>query len=451
MGKVSYKNPKEADKKAKKVFDTLNGVVAEMAKDPSAFVVAPGRDFTRNRTLPFERMLKIILGMGGQSLNKELAGYFMEENDFATKSAFVQQRDKILPEALRHLLHRFNEMSSDDETYEGYHLYACDGTSVNVPKNPANKETHVISNKNSDGFNQYHLNALYDILNKTFVDAVLQGVRAIDEPKAAIAMINNLQVKGKAIVIGDRGYAALNLMEHCRRKDGLEFLIRVRENWISEVKALPIEECDVDIPLEIRTTQTKADKEAYKNGTAKYASGKSKTGKYKASQTWDFESPHKMSVRVVRFKIAEDKYETIATSLDRGSFPAAKIKELYNLRWRIETSFRDLKYSDGVVNFHAIKDNAIMQEIFASLVMHNLSARIAACAVVVCLTPRVYEYRVNFTTAINICRAFYRKQGNTPLTILQKIIKHVEPVRDGRSCRRKLKQQSVVNFIYRVA
>ncbi len=283
------------------------------------------------------------------------------------------------------------------------------------------------------------------------MDAVLQGVRAIDEPKAAIAMINNLQVKGKAIVIGDRGYAALNLMEHCRRKDGLEFLIRVRENWISEVKALPMEECDVDIPLEIRTTQTKEDKIAFKNGTAKYASGKSKTGKYKASQTWDFDSPHKMSVRVVRFRISEDKYETIATSLDRGSFPVAKIKELYNLRRRIETSFRDLKYSDGVVNFHAIKDNAVMQEIFASLVMHNLSARIAACAVVVCLTPRVYEYRVNFTTAINICRAFYRKQGNAPLTILQKIIKHVEPVRDGRSCRRKLKQQSVVNFIYRVA
>ena len=90
MGKVSYKNPKEADKKAQQIYDTLNGIVAEMAKDPAAFVVNPGKDFTRKRTLSFERMFEIILGMGGQSLNKELVDYFIEENDSATKSAFVQ-------------------------------------------------------------------------------------------------------------------------------------------------------------------------------------------------------------------------------------------------------------------------------------------------------------------------------------------------------------------------
>lgn len=451
MGKVSYKNPKEADKKVQQIYDTLNGIVAEMAKDPAAFVVNPGKDFTRKRILSFKRMLEIILGMGGQSINKELVDYFIEEDDSATKSAFVQQRDKILPEALRHLLHRFNEMSSDDKTYEGYYLYACDGTDVPVPKNPANKETHIISNKNSDGFNQYHVNALYDLMNKTFADAIVQGARAVDEPRAAITMINGLQVKEKAIIIGDRGYAALNLMEHCRRKNGVEFLIRVKESWISEVKALPMEECDVDIPMEIRTTQTKADKVAYKNGTAKYASGKSKFGKYKSSQTWDFESPHKMTIRVVRFQIAEDKYETIATSLDRGSFPAAKIKELYNLRWGIETSFRDLKYSDGVVNFHSRKDAAIKQEIFASLVMYNFHSRITTCADIVCATSRKYEYQANFSVAIHIGRKYYRKHGHGLQTILQEIVKYVEPVRKGRAGKRKPKQQSAVNFIYRVS
>ena len=389
--------------------------------------------------------------MGGQSLNKELADYFRDTEDFATKSAFVQQRDKILPDAFKYLLHRFNELSSDDKTYEGYHLYACDGTVVNVANNPENKETHVNSYRHSEGLNQYHVNTLFDLMNKTYTDAVVQGVRVVDEPKAAVTMINNLQVKEKAIIIGDRGYAALNLMEHCNRKNGIEYVIRVKEDWISEVKVLPMEEFDIDMPLEIRTTQTKEDKVAFKNGTAKYVSGKSKFGKYKVTQRWDFGSPHKMSIRIVRFKITEDKYETIATSLDRGSFPADKIKELYNLRWGIETSYRDLKYTIGMVNFHARKDNAIIQEIFASLVMYNFSERITSCVVVVYATPRVYEYQVNFAVSAHICRSYYRKQGNAPPTILQEIAQYIEPVRKGRADKRKLLPKSVVNFIYRVA
>ncbi|WP_303669709.1 IS4 family transposase [Selenomonas ruminantium] len=451
MGKVSYKNPKEADKKVRQIRDTLNGVISEMAKNASSFVVNPEKDFTRKRTLTFERMLKIILGMGGQSLNKELADYFMGADDFATKSAFVQQRDKIHPEAFKYLLHKSNELSSDEKTYMGYRLYACDGTVVNVATNPENKETHVNSYRHPEGLNQYHVNTLFDLMNKTYTDAVIQGVRVVDELQAAVSMINNLPLKGKAIFIGDRGYAAINLMEHCRRKDGMEFLIRVKEGWNTEVKALPMEEFDVDVPLDIRTTQTKEDKVAFKNGTAKYISGKSKFGKNKVSQTWDFESKHKMSIRVVRFKITEDKYETIATSLDRGSFPADKIKELYNMRWGIETSFRDLKYAIGMVNFHARKDNAIIQEIFASLVMYNFSERITACVVIVCATPRVYEYQVNFAVSAHICRSYYRKQENAPPTILQEIAKYIEPVRQGRADKRKLKAQTVVNFIYRVA
>ncbi len=37
-------------------------------------------------------------------------------------------------------------------------------------------------------------------------------------------------------------------------------------------------------------------------------------------------------------------------------------KNLYASRWGIETSFRDLKYSIGLVNFHAKKKEGILQE-----------------------------------------------------------------------------------------
>ena len=39
-----------------------------------------------------------------------------------------------------------------------------------------------------------------------------------------------------------------------------------------------------------------------------------------------------------------------------SSFTLADIKELYHLRWGIETSFRDLKYTLGLVDLHGRSD-----------------------------------------------------------------------------------------------
>ena len=40
-----------------------------------------------------------------------------------------------------------------------------------------------------------------------------------------------------------------------------------------------------------------------------------------------------------------DFYQTIITNLDSVSFPPDELKKLYAMRWGIETSFRDLKYT----------------------------------------------------------------------------------------------------------
>ena len=78
-----------------------------------------------------------------------------------------------------------------------------------------------------------------------------------------------------------------------------------------------------------------------------------------------------MSFRIVRFPITEDTYEMLVTNLDRFIFPITTLKEIYNLRWGVETSFRELKYSIGLTNFHAKKGAYIKQEIFARLLLYN--------------------------------------------------------------------------------
>ena len=48
--------------------NVLNSVIRDIAKHPEHFCVNPGKDFTRNRKLPFEKVLSLLLKMGGHSL-----------------------------------------------------------------------------------------------------------------------------------------------------------------------------------------------------------------------------------------------------------------------------------------------------------------------------------------------------------------------------------------------
>lgn len=91
---------------ADSIKKNLDTVLTEMYECSQLFVKNPEKDFTRNRKLDFKEMLNILLSMGGNSLKIELMKYFSYDVEAATCSAFVQQREKILPEALEFLLFR---------------------------------------------------------------------------------------------------------------------------------------------------------------------------------------------------------------------------------------------------------------------------------------------------------------------------------------------------------
>ena len=65
--------------------------------------------------------------------------------------------------------------------------------------------------------------------------------------------------------------------------------------------------------------------------------------------------PYELSFRIVRFKISANTYETVVTNLDSDLFSPFELKDIYAMRWGIETSFRDLKYTVGFLHFHAKK------------------------------------------------------------------------------------------------
>mgnify|MGYP000193309981 CR=1 FL=1 len=67
---------------------------------------------------------------------------FFEHSLFApSKSAFTQQRYKLLPEGWDFLFHSFVTQcrSLSDDLYCGYRLLACDGSDVNIARNPSDE------------------------------------------------------------------------------------------------------------------------------------------------------------------------------------------------------------------------------------------------------------------------------------------------------------------------
>ena len=133
------------------------------------------------------------------------------------------------------------------------------------------------------------------------------------------------------------------------------------------------------------------------------------------------------------------------------SFTFADIRELYHLRWGIETSFRDLKYTLGLVNLHGKSDAFAEQEIYASLTAFNFASRV--CKEVVVRQPKngVYAYKVNFKMAVMLCKEFLRTPRAGGEKLLEEIARHTVPIRPDRQDERNLKVKGCAGFVYRVA
>jgi len=430
------------------VKDKLIEIVNQMAADPKLFVKNPNIDFTRNRKLSFKTVMNLMLSMGGNSLTSELMDYFDYDSGMASSSAFIQQRGKLLPFAFEYLFKKFTHSFQNLKTYEGYRLLAVDGSKLNICRNPNDVDTYFQSMPDSKGYNQLHLNAMYDLCNKLYIDVCIQPGKKENEFRALTDMIDRSNISGEVIVVADRGYESYNVFAHIEEK-GWNYAIRVKDimsNGILSAMKLPNEdEFDVDINMILTKKQTKEIKnnpEIYKfiPNTSTFDYFDLKTNKF-----------YPITFRVVRFKITDDTYETIITNLDSDKFPPKKLKDLYHLRWGIETSFRELKYAIGLTNFHSKKVEYITQEIFARLVMYNF-CELITMHVVIQQKDTKHCYQVNFTRAIQVCKHYFKYQSNiSPPDVEALIRKNILPIREGRRDPRKIKAKAVVSFLYRIA
>jgi hypothetical protein len=429
------------------IKQNLNSIINEMAKEPALFVKNPGKDFSRNRKLPFETVIQLLISMGGNTIYKELLESQGYNINTVTTSAFIQQRDKILSSAFEFLLHRFTQAFHDTKEYRGYRLLAVDGSSLRIAHDPNNPDTYFQNNRGEKGFNLLHLNAMYDLCNKLYIDAMVQPRRLMNENKALIEMVERATITGNVIVIADRNYESYNIFAHIEEK-GWNYLIRVKDinsNGILSALPMPLTgEFDISIKRILTNKHNNKEINAHPD-IYKILPYRTKFDFFDANNFCP------ISFRVVRFKITDDSYETVITNLNQSDFPPDEIREIYKKRWKIETSFNELKYVIGLTSFHAKKQEYIIQEIFARIIMYNFALMITS-HVIISQTDTRHFYQVNFTVAIHICRNFLRSWNNAPPPDVEAMIrKNILPVRPGRKYERKIDSRKVVDFNYRVA
>lgn len=383
--------------------------------------------------------------MQGKSLPNEVMDFFGHTKNCPTASAFVQQKYKFLHEGWDYLFHLFvsEGYSLQNNTYRGYRLLACDGSDVNIARNPDDEETYIHEGK--AGYNAIHVNALYDLMNHTYCDFLVQGKKKLHERSALCAMADRCDSGIKTIILADRGYESFNVFAHMICND-LKFVIRMKDitsNGILSAYDLPDAEFDTYIHTTLtrrHTKETLSDPDTYTilpactdfdylDGSCRY---------------------YEIGFRIVRFMVSEGKYVSVATSLPEDEFPLEEIRRLYKMRWGEETGFRELKYTVGLVNWHSRKKEGILQELAARMILYNFCELATNHAAVQTRGNAKHDYKINFATAVNICRA-YLKDGGDETEMMLLIQRHLTPVRPERKYPIKLRPKRNRDFMYRAA
>lgn len=75
----------------------------------------------------------------------------------------------------------------------------------------------------------YHLiNALYDLENRIYLDAIIQPGKHPNETKALVDMIERSRLDEKTILLADRGYESYNILAHAQEK-GWKYFIWIKD------------------------------------------------------------------------------------------------------------------------------------------------------------------------------------------------------------------------------
>jgi hypothetical protein len=298
------------------------------------------QDFTRNRKMPFAKLVFFMLNMVKSSIQTRLNDFFenvSKENTDMAQQSFSEARLKIRYSAFQELFSSGVEAiySRHYDTWNGYRLSAIDGSKMQLPDDEKlRKHFGTMGPDNSAATAQ--VSALYDVLNNVLIDVRIAPLKIGERTLAAkhIKTLCNSPSFGKEVIIYDRGYASFEFVKK-HEECGISYVMRVKRGFNKDIDKL--EEGDHTVVLQ----------------------------KHGHDDT---------SVRVLKFVLSSGEEETLITDITDKTLGIEDFKKLYFMRWPIETKFDEVKNKLQIENFSGLTVKAIMQDFYVSMFLSNVIA-----------------------------------------------------------------------------
>lgn len=381
-----------------------------------------GNHFTRNRKLEMTQVISYLLYSSKASMNLNITNIRDDIPSInfpdITKQALSKARKGIASELFRDLLHvsvkTFYNSCQQRKTWNGFNLYAIDGSCIQVPKSKDNIEHFgICRNKHhSREDSMARISLLYDLQEDIVVDGLIEKY-IYAERSSAKRHLDYLEAAGlteKSILLFDRGYPSYEFFQRIQ-KGGYYYLMRIQENVKSLTKLENKDEITSYIPIPRKVIDP-------------------------------------VQVRVVHVTLEDGTDECLVTNLMDPSITPEMLRELYYMRWGIEGKYYELKNQLKLEEFSGAHHLSVEQDFFINLFFMNICSLIKSEAdsyINLSLKDKKnkYQYQANRAfiigrlkkyLAIMVCGA---KQISRVLNqILEEAIKRRSQIQPNRKCKR---------------
>ncbi len=320
--------------------------------------------FTRVRKLGFDKIMTIMIKKSNKSLQNSINDALLDlgEDVTITNSAYTQARAKLNYTAFEEFAQMARDIFYKDGEYETYHefrILAIDGSVTTLPNtDDVKKEFNPMKVKCqikefTKDVSQARVSCLYDVLNNIAIDASISNKNnseendliAYDEKTLAVEHLQHCNQDDLTLM--DRGYPSFELFAAAYNNTNI--LCRLRKNVFSKAKFLFDAHSEKkDVILEINAP------------------------KYLKETLRSENIPTKMKIRFVQVVLDNGTVEVLATNiLDNERLKSSDFKELYSLRWGIETYFDLIKNRLSLENFTGQTALAVKQDFFATIFLTN--------------------------------------------------------------------------------
>ena len=310
--------------------------------------------FIRKRKLSFKQVVMYLLYSSKASMFQNLATIFDDLGEDAfplvSKQAVSKARGGIRPSLFQELFNLsvdiFYKNIGKRKTWHGMHVFAIDGSKFQLPNSKSNFDEFIEMYDTHNTDRKYSMalaSMVYDVLDDYIIHASINPYLSSERQAALthLKIIEDLGIHKDSVIVFDRGYYAEWLFRFCTDNDH-SCVMRLRE-------------------------QFKITKASHGDITTILA-GNSK------AHTED------MKIRVIAVPLESGETEYLATNIFDKSITADMFKELYFLRWPVESKYYELKYRVNIEEFNGATSNSIRQEFFINVLISNLASLIKNAA-----------------------------------------------------------------------